>query len=151
MSHIKFKIVTPERIVFEDTVDAVVLPTTQGEITVLPHHIPLVSLLQAGIVRIKKGDEEIPLAVSSGVIEVNKKEIVVLADSADRADELEEEKIQRARDDAKKLMEEKRNDVEGFAEATAILERELARLKLVQQYRRHASRSTPGPRPDDQQ
>ncbi len=136
--HIQFKIVTPERVVFEDTVDAVVLPTVEGEITVLPHHIPLVSLLKAGVVRIKKGNEEIPLAVSSGMIEVDGAKVVVLADTAERADELEEAKIEEARGAAQKLMTEKRNDAEGFAEATALLERELARLKVVRHHRRHS-------------
>ena len=51
---LQFKIVTPERVVFEDSVDEVILPTVEGEIAVLPNHIPLVSLLQAGILRIKK-------------------------------------------------------------------------------------------------
>lgn len=133
---IQFKIVTPERVVFEDTVDEVILPTVEGEIAVLPNHIPLVSLLQAGILRIKKGTEETPLAVSSGVIEVDGRKVVVLADTAERADELEEEKIEKARAEAKKLMEEKRGDVEGFAEATAVLEREIARLKVVKRYRK---------------
>lgn len=136
MKQLQFKIVTPERVVFEDTVDSVSLPTVEGEITVLPHHVPLVALLQAGVLRIKKGSEETPLAVSSGVIEVDGKRVVVLADTAERADELEEEKIEKAREAAKKLMEEKRGDAEGFAEATAALERELARLKIVKRYRR---------------
>lgn len=134
--HLQFKIVTPERVVFEDTVDAVVLPTVEGEITILPHHIPLVTLLRAGEVRIKKGTDEIPLAVSGGVIEVDGQKVVVLADTAERADELEEEKIEKARVAAQKLMEEKRHDAEGFAEASAMLERELARLKVVRRRRR---------------
>ncbi len=135
MSKIHFKIVTPERVVFEEDVDAVTLPTVEGEITVLPHHIPLVSLLKAGEVLIKKGNEKIPLAVSSGVIEVDGKNIVVLADTAERADELEEEKIEKAREAAQALMHAKRGDEEGFAEATAGLERELARLKVVRRRR----------------
>ena len=134
--NLQFKIVTPERVVFEDSVDEVILPTVEGEIAVLPNHIPLVSLLQAGILRIKKGGEEIPLAVSGGVIEIDGKRVVVLADTAERADELEEEKIEKARSAAQKLMEEKRGDAEGFAEATALLERELARLKVVKRYRK---------------
>lgn len=133
---IHFKIVTPERVVFEEDVDAVTLPTADGEITVLPHHIPLVSLLKAGEVRIKKGHEEIPLAVSNGVIEVDGENIVVLADTAERGDELEEEKIEKAREAAQNLMNAKRGDEEGFAEASAGLERELARLKVVRRHRR---------------
>lgn len=137
MSLLTFKIVTPERVVFETKAKGVVLPTQEGEITVLPHHIPLVSLLAAGVVRVMKedGPEEL-LSVSTGVIEVNGMHITILADTADRADELEEEKIAQARDAAKKLMEERRSDAEGFAEATALLERELARMKLVRRTRR---------------
>lgn len=144
MPQLHFKIVTPERVVFEDTVDAAILPTTEGEITVLPHHIPLVALLKAGVLRLKKGAEEMPLAVSGGVIEVDGKHVVVLADTAERADELEEEKIEKAKAQAQKLMQEKRGDAEGFAEATAALERELARLKVVKR-RRHPH--SPGPTP----
>lgn len=142
MSHLSFKIVTPERVVFEDNVDAVTLPTIDGEITVLPNHIPLVSLLAAGVLKIKKGHEEIPLAVSTGVIEIDGKHIVVLADTAERVDDLVEEKIEEAREEAKKLMEEKRHDTEGFAEASAMLERELARLKVAKRYKRNR---TPSP------
>lgn len=136
MKSLQFKIVTPERVVFEDSVDEVILPTVEGEIAVLPDHIPLVALLKAGVLRIKKGNEETPLAVSSGVIEVDGKSVIVLADTAERADELEEEKIEKARKEAQNLMQEKRLDVEGFAEASAALERELARLKVARRYRR---------------
>lgn len=144
--HIVFKIVTPERLVFEETVDAVVLPTAEGEITILPHHIPLVTLLKAGVVRIKKGSEETPLAVSGGVIEVDGTTVTVLADSAERASELEEEKIEKARQAAQVLMSERRGDAEGFAEAQAMLERELARLKVARMRRRssHAPGIHPG-------
>lgn len=144
MAHIQFKIVTPERVVFEDTVDAIILPTVEGEITILPHHIPIVSLLKAGVLRIQKGKEETPLAVSSGVIEVDGERVVVLADTAERADDLDETKIEKAREEARQLMESKRGDREGFAEASALLERELARLKVVKRYRHGRG----GPKPN---
>jgi len=140
---LQFKIVTPERIVFEDTIDEVVLPTSEGEIAVLPNHVPLVTMLKAGILRVKKGETEIPLAVSSGVIEINGTRVIVLADTAERADELEESKIEIAKEEARKLMEEKRGDAEGFAEATALLERELARLKVVKRYRKGSRGPSP--------
>ena len=128
---IAFKIVTPERVVFEDAVDEAIIPTTEGEIAVLPHHIPLVTLLRAGVLRIKKGSEDIPMAVSNGIVEVDGARVVILADTAERADELEEQKIEHAREQARQLMEAKRGDVEGFAEAQAGLEREIARLKVA--------------------
>ncbi|MBI5412894.1 ATP synthase F1 subunit epsilon [Candidatus Peregrinibacteria bacterium] len=143
MKKLQFKIVTPERIVFEGAVDEVVMPTVDGEIAVLPNHIPLVTLSKAGVLRIKQGSEEIVMAVSGGIIEVDGKKVVVLADTAERADELEEAKIEKAREEAKRLMTEKRHDAEGFAEASAGLERELARLKVAR--KRHATHG--GPRP----
>lgn len=140
-----FKIVTPERVVFEDAeIDAAILPTEEGEITVLPHHVPLVSLLQAGVLRLKKGSDEIPLAVSTGIIEIDGRGVVVLADTAERADELEEEKIFRAQQEAKKLMEEKRADSKAYAEATALLEREIARLTVIKRHRRSKGPSSLG-------
>ncbi len=145
MSLITFKIITPERIVYEASAKEIVLPTEQGEIAVLPHHIPLVSLLKAGVVRVKteNNDEEI-MAVSSGIIEVNGMNLTVLADTAERADELEEEKIEQARVAAEKLMTERRHDDVGFADATALLERELARIKVARLRRSHGGpRVTP--------
>lgn len=132
---LRIQIITPERIVFDDQVDQVTLPAAEGEITILPHHIPLVSMMRAGTIHIKKAGEETILACARGVIEVDGKSIKILADSADRADELDEEKINKAKEAAQKLLAEKRRDEEGFAEASAILERELARLHVVRKHR----------------
>src|SRR3989338_7557075 len=90
-----FSITTPERTLFSAEVEQVSLPTPQGSITVLPHHMPLVSLLAAGELRIKPRDgEEKYLAVSGGCIEVQGDRVVVLADTAEHAEELDEAKIQ---------------------------------------------------------
>ena len=67
MPKINFKIITPERVVYSDEVDQVSLMTRDGEITVLPHHIPLVTILQAGELRYKKGAEEKAIAISGGL------------------------------------------------------------------------------------
>lgn len=133
-------LITPDRVVFEDEVDAVSLPTPQGEITVLPHHIPLLSILAPGSVLVRRKGEESLFAVSRGVIEVDSASVRILADTADRAAELEEEAVRQAKERAEQLLKEKRADAEEFAEVSAILERELARLKVV---RRHRAR---GPR-----
>ncbi len=123
---------------FEGEVDSVSLPTLGGEITILPHHIPLIAIIAPGAITIRqKGSEQI-LAVSRGVIEVDGRTIRVMVDTADRADELQEQVILQAKAEAEKLQKERRDDREGFAEATAILERELARLQVVR--RRRGSR-----------
>jgi F-type H+-transporting ATPase subunit epsilon len=129
---------------FEGEVDSVSLPTPQGEITILPHHIPLISIVVPGAVTIREKGHEQVLAVSRGVVEVDGRTIRVMVDTADRAEELTEEAILKAKAEAEKLQREKRGDREGFTEATAILERELARLKVVRR-RRGGRGSVPTP------
>jgi len=130
---LSLKIVTPERVVYEDTVDSVSVMTQMGEITILPGHIPLVANLQAGELRAKKNGEEIYLVSSTGFLEVRQgNQVTILADTAERVEELELEKIEAAKERARKMLEEKRNiDDVAFADAAAMLERELARERVV--------------------
>ncbi len=137
MSRIRFKIITPERIVFEDEVDQATLPTAEGEITVLPNHIPLISVLKSGELIVKKGGEEIDIAVSGGIIEVQNNEITILADTAERAEEID---VKRA-EEAKKRAEELKSkrilaDETQYAIVAANLEKNLARIKVAQKYMR---------------
>lgn len=136
---ILFEIATPERIVYKETVDSLTLPTKDGEITILPNHIPLVAVLVPGVVVVRKGGTEQLIAVSGGFIEVQPgNRVVVLADTAERAEELTEGAILKARADAERVLSEKRNlDDESFAAAAAGLERELARLKVARRRRSH--------------
>jgi len=138
MAEIKLKIVTPERVVYEDVVDSVTLPTTSGEITILKDHIPLVSNLRSGEIKTTTGKEETFLSVSTGFVEVRPgNEIIILADTAERAEELDIKVIEEAQERAKKLLEEKRHvDTEAFAHAAAALERELARYKVANKQKR---------------
>lgn len=131
------KIITPEREIFSDSVEQVTLPSVDGEITVLPAHIPLVSILRAGEVVIKKGGETIPLAVSGGMIKVTGEEVVILADTAERVEEIIEERAAEAHDRAKKLLEEKTFDANEFATIAAKMAKELARLKVARKWRVH--------------
>ncbi len=130
---LSLKIVTPERIVYEDTVDSVTAMTQMGEITILPGHIPLVGNLQAGELRIRTNGNEQFLVASTGFLEVRLgNEVVILADTAERVEELELEKIAEAKERARRLLEEKRNvDDVAFANAAAMLERELARERVA--------------------
>ncbi len=130
---LSLKIVTPERIVFEDEVDSISVMTETGEITVLPNHVPLVSLLRAGEMRLKDGKSETYLAVSTGLIEVRPgNNVVVLADTAERSEELELAEIEKAKLQAEKNLAEARDKNEvAFADAAAHLERELARFRVA--------------------
>jgi F-type H+-transporting ATPase subunit epsilon len=130
-------ITTPEGTIYDGSADSVTLPTADGEITVLPKHTPLIGIVLPGSILLRKAGEAHFLAVSRGVIEVDGGGVRILADSADRVDELEEAAVERAREQAAKLQLETRHDAEGFAEATAVLERELARLKTIRRHRSH--------------
>jgi F-type H+-transporting ATPase subunit epsilon len=130
-------VITPDRSVYAGDAESVSLPTAQGEITVLPHHIPLISVVAPGTLTIRKGGEETLVAVTRGVVEIDGRSLRVLVDTADRAEELEEAAVLQAKQRAENLLKERRHDAEGFAEATALLEREISKLQVV---RRHRSR-----------
>jgi len=138
MKLIKFEIVTPERMLMQEMVQQVVAPTKAGEITVLPGHIPLVSSLEAGVIETKneKGENEV-ISVSGGFIEVLKEKIVVLADTAERAEELDEKRIEEARLRAEESKKEiKTFDRERFASINAKMAKELARSKAAKKWRK---------------
>ena len=138
---LKLKIITPERLVLEEVVDQVSLMTTQGEITVLPEHIPLISGLASGDVVAVTNGEHVPMAVVGGFVEVKKgesgmTEVAVLADFAEHVSELSDDKIAKAKaraEELKKLMENKEHvDFEHFE---AELERSLTRVKIADKWR----------------
>jgi F-type H+-transporting ATPase subunit epsilon len=134
MKTLTYKIITPERIVLEGEAVALSVMTDSGEITILPGHIPLASLLRAGEMRVKTADgEEELLAVSTGLLEVQKNnQIVILANTAERSEELELAEIEAAKTRAEEALKNSRHreDVT-FADAAAHLERELARYRVA--------------------
>jgi len=139
---IHFELITPERVLYRQAADQVTLPTAQGEITVLPGHIGLVAALVPGIARLKIGGRIEEVAVSGGFIQVGADKVRVLADTAERGEELDLSVIEEARKRAEKVMKEAvRLDDNSYAAAVAAMEREMARYKLAQ--RRHAPRSAP--------
>mgnify|MGYP000896836852 CR=1 FL=1 len=137
MAKINFKIVTPEKVTYQDQIDQVTIPTADGEITVHGEHMPLVSLLKAGELKVKKEGREVLLAVSSGFVEIRpKSEVIILADTADRAEELDEQEVAKAKQRAEDMLKEKDTlSDEQFAILAANLDRELARFKVVKKYK----------------
>jgi len=133
MKKLHLSIVTPERIVYEDEVDSVSVMTDMGEVTVLVDHIPLVANLRAGELRLKKDGIEQFMVASTGFLQVRPgNKIVILADTAERAEELDLEKIEEAREHARALLLKKRHgDDVSFADAAAMMERELARYQVA--------------------
>jgi F-type H+-transporting ATPase subunit epsilon len=140
---IHFELVTPERVVFKTDADRITLPTIEGEITVLPNHVPLVARLVSGIAMLVVGGVEEEVAVSGGFIEVGEGSTVrVLADTAERGAELDLSVIEAAKARAEEVMKNVvRTDDNAYAMAAAALERELAREKVARRSR--ASRRVP--------
>ena len=138
---LKLKIVTPERLILEEMVDQVTLPTTEGEITILPDHIPLIAGLKSGdVVAISAGEHK-PIAVVGGFVEVKKgekvTEVAVLADFAEHVAEISDEKITQAKaraEDLKNKMQDK--DHVDFEHFEAELERSLTRVKIADKWRK---------------
>jgi len=103
---IKCEIVTAEKTVFSEDVDYVSLPGLEGQMGILPNHTPLLTVLRFGEVYVKKDGEESFFAVGGGFAEVQPDKVIILADSADRADEIDFARAQEARAHAEKLMAE---------------------------------------------
>ncbi len=138
MDKITFQIITPEKAVFSEKVDQISAMTANGEITVLPHHIPLITILKPGELRYKKDGEEKVIAVSGGFAEVKPDNtFVVLADTAEYAEEIDIARAEAAKTRAEKLMQEARSreDVD-YVALQAAMERALARLKIAQKYKK---------------
>src|SRR4051812_22871675 len=108
---IQFKIVTPERVLLETEVDSVSLPTPNGEITVLEHHIPLVSTLLAGEVHYSHNGKVEHLAISDGFIEIkDHNQVIVLADTAEFSHEIDVTRAELARAKAQEIMQNTYHD-----------------------------------------
>lgn len=103
---IKCEIVTQERTVFSGDVDSVNIPGVEGRMGILPNHTPLLTVLDFGEVYVRKDGAEQFFAVGGGFCEIQPDKVIVLADSAERADEIDIERAQQARDHASELMKE---------------------------------------------
>lgn len=134
---IRFEIVTPERTVLKEEIIQVTIPTLEGEVTILPKHMPLVGIIKPGVLEIKTADNRQKVVyVAGGFLEVLRNKVVILADSAERADEIDFEKAEEARKKAEQAMKETRiEDTERFTNISAALARELAKTKAVQRWK----------------
>ncbi len=135
------KIVTPEKLILEEKVDQVTLPTTNGEITVLPNHIPIIIGLASGDVVALVNGEYIPMAVSGGFLEVKNgiggmTEVAVLADFAEHVSNITDETINKAKARAEELKKQMGNKEHvDFEHLESELERSLTRVKIADKWR----------------
>lgn len=137
---IQLEIVTPERLAYADTVDAVVLPGSQGELGVLPHHAPLVSTLGVGELRIRKGATEESFAIVGGFLQVRPDKVVVMAETADLASEIDLERAQEARREAERAIETGYHEGADLAAARAALQQALLRIRVAERRHREGPR-----------
>ena len=137
---IKFKLVTPERTVFENEIKQATIPTMDGEITILPNHQSYIASLKPGEMMLKdKKREEILLCISGGFIEFHENELIVLADTAERAEEIDLQRAEEARKKAEEIEKQKISmDEEEYARVATALQKELARIRVA---KKHRSRS----------
>lgn len=138
MAKLSVEVVTGERIVFsEDEVDMVVAPGASGTLGILPSHAPLITTLAGGELRVKKGGQEHSMVVFGGFMEVTPTKVIVLADAAERIDEIDASRAESARKRAEDDLSN-RASIEDLAAAQASLRRANIRLRTVE--RRRSSR-----------
>lgn len=135
MATFRLEIATAERMVFAADVNEVVVWGVEGQLAVLPHHAPLMTMLQPGDVLIRKDNEEEYLAISGGFLEVRPDRVIILADACERAEEIDIARAEAAKRRAEETLRAQPSRVDAAA-AEAALRRSLARLKVAERRRR---------------
>lgn len=147
---LNIQLLTPEKRVFEKSADILVVPTPLGEISILPNHQNLVTLLSPGPIELKtcgtSGCQTSELLVTTGgILEVlNPNHVLILSDEAQRVDDIDIKKVEEAKQRAEKIMKDEgfRDDVK-YADAFAAIEKELAKLRVARRHRSHAGGTPP--------
>ncbi len=137
---LQLDIVTPEKLAWSDQVDAVVLPGSEGELGVLPHHAPLVSTLGAGELRLRKGGQEESFAIVGGFLQVLPDKVVVMAETADIASEIDLERAHEARRQAEQALEGGFVEGADLAAARASLQTALLRIRVAERRQHEGAR-----------
>ena len=135
MATFRLEVVTAERMVFADDVNGVVAWGVEGQLGILPHHAPLMTMLQPGDLVIKRDNEEEYLALSGGFLEVRPDKVIILADACERAEEIDIARAEAAKRRAEETLKEQPPEADTAA-AEAALRRSLARLKVAERRRR---------------
>lgn len=134
MAVLNLEIVTAEKAVFSDDVDIVIAPGIEGQLGILPNHDALMTILEPGELCVRKGSEETFIALGGGFLEVLQNRVVILADAAERADDIDMARAEAAKKRAQERLEHP-EDMDS-ARAEAALRRSLARLKVAERRRR---------------
>ena len=137
---LQLEIVTPERLAFSDQVDAVFCPGVEGELGVLPHHAPLLSMLGVGELRIRKGGDEEFFAIAGGFVQVRPDKVVVMAELADLSSEIDLEAAEEARNEAERAIRAGFDEPADLERARAAMERALLRIRVAERRHREGPR-----------
>jgi F-type H+-transporting ATPase subunit epsilon len=134
------EIVTPERLAYSEEVDSVQVPGIEGELGILPHHTPLLSALGVGELRIKRGGIEESFAIVGGFVQVRPDKVVVMAETADLAAEIDLEKAEEARREAERALETGYHEGADLVAARAALQHALLRIRVAERRHREGRR-----------
>ena len=140
MAILKLEIVTAEGPVYSGEADTVIAPGVMGQFAILPHHAAFMTMLEPGELCIRRSGEEIFMVVSGGFLEVLDNKVVVLADTAERADDIDAARAEAAKQRAEEQLKHPGAGVD-LANAEAALRRSLARLKVAERRRRKEKKS----------
>lgn len=136
MAKIKLDVVTAEREVFSEDVDSVVAPGVEGQLGILPHHAPLMTMLQPGELLVRQEGAEIYLTITGGFLEVRPDRIIILADAAERAEDIDVSRAEEAKKRAEERLHQRREAGIDVAQAELALRRATIRIRAVERSRR---------------
>ncbi len=129
---IKLELVTPTRLLASEEVDEVIAPGWEGEFGVLPEHTHFLALLRIGVLRYRQGSEVRKVAVGGGFVEVSPERVIVMADVAERGDEIDVERARRAKERAEEALKTVTLDDVAYEKAHAALQRAMARMSAAE-------------------
>ncbi len=136
MGTLRISVVSAEKALYDGEASLIVAPGQRGELGILPQHAPLLTTLKPGILKVVKPDgEEDFIYIAGGVIEIQPDMVTVLADVAERGEDLDEERANQARAEAERALQSGGSDEE-LAIAQAELARAVAQIELIRQLRR---------------
>ena len=134
MSELNLEIITPEKPIFKDKVEAVTIPGTLGSFQILKDHAPLISSFEIGIIKVKKASAETFYTTAGGTVEVSHNNVLVLADSIEKINDIDEDRAEKAKQRAEERLRKKHEEDIDEARAKAALNRALNRLNAVKKY-----------------
>jgi F-type H+-transporting ATPase subunit epsilon len=134
MSELNLEIITPEKPIFKDQIEAVTIPGTLGSFQILKNHAPIISSFEIGIIKVRKSDVETYYTTSGGTVEVNKNQVLVLADSIEKITDINVDRAEQAKKRAEERLQKKHEEKIDEARANAALNRALNRLNAVKKY-----------------